>query len=487
MKNEQRITWVSGPATGFFIDFENQTIGYSDKEESINRLQTRLLFFMLSSPGGFVTDKEIAMDPEIFSISLSRYISDIKKKIVSLFRSSGEEGQADLVFEQIIEKRKTYGNTGYRLRTELTDILDEVTSETPGTATLEAVEDESVSDPMPLGFKRYLKYNWMPLFLYFFLVLGVILLLDSLHISAESLLAKITGIPFGFTFMILAVLASLPVIGGVLIDVPMAVKEYERKKGVKRKDLDANAIHEIAMRIVPRFDNSKEHVIFFLICNLTGAFTAASVLLYNKSIPGLPEYLSTAGRDYAYIIVYVAGCLVALFNNYSLQTSDSPTRCADDFILTRAHAFLNLIYLSVCLALGGSLIYTFLSYRFFYNNGAVVITPAYIVMILSAYCYLWFSSDSPSARKIDSISKNNFITGLPIAAAITTVYTVLCFTPNLICVLSLLTAPVFLILWLVCFLRRRKENTLKLYYFVSSFFSVMAISVIVMLILNFWW
>ena len=271
MKNEQRITWVSGPATGFFIDFENQIIGYSDQEESINRLQTRLLFFMLSSPGGFVTDKEIAMDPEIFSISLPRYISDIKKKIVSVYKSSGKADQADEVFEQIIEKRKTYGNTGYRLRTELTDILDEVTSETPGTATLEAVEDESVADPMPLGFRRYLKYNWMPLFLYFFMVLGVILLLDSLHISAEALLAKIIEIPFGFTFLILAVLSALPVLGGLLIDVPMALKEYERKKGIKKKDLDTNAIHEIAMRIVPRFDNSKEHVIFFLICNLTGA------------------------------------------------------------------------------------------------------------------------------------------------------------------------------------------------------------------------
>ena len=487
MKNEQRITWVSGPATGFYIDFENQTIGISDKEESINRLQTRLLFFMLSSPGGFVTDKEITMDPEIFSISLSRYISDINKKVLSVFKKAGNSTDADVVFEQIIEKRKTYGNTGYRLRTELTDILDEVTSETPGTAPIEEAPDEPVTDPMPLGMKRYLKYNWMPLFLYFFLVLGVILLLDSLQISAESLILRITDIPFGFTFLALSLLSALPIIGGVFIDVPIAINEYVKKKGMSKKDLDSNAVHEIAMRIVPRFDNSREHVIFFLICNLTGAFTASSVLLYIKSIPGLVDYLSGTERDYAFVIIFIVGAVVALLNNYSLQTKESPTRCADDFILTRAHAFLNLIYLSVCLALGGSLIYTFLSYRFLYNNGAVVITPAYIVMVLSAYCYLWFSSDSPSARKIDSISKNNFITGLPIASAITTVYTVLCFVPNLICVLSLLTAPVFLVLWLVCFLRRRKENTLKLYYFVSSFFSVMAIALIVMLILSFWW
>ena len=487
MRNEHRITWVSGPAAGFFIDFENQLIGFSDIEESINRLQTRLLFFMLSSPGGFVTEKELAMDPEIFSISLSRYISDIKKKIMNICKDADTAVEPDQVFEQIIEKRKTYGNTGYRLRTELTDILDEVTSETPGTATVEEVHEETVKDPLPLGMKRYVKYNWMPLFIYSFLILGVILSLDSLKITAESLLVRIANIPFGFAFLVLALLSALPVAGGVFIDVPMAVNEYVRKKGITKKDLSSDQIHEIAMRIIPRFDNSREHVIFFLICNFTGAFTVASVLLYVKSIPGLLEYLSSDSRDYAYIIVFVAGCLVALFNNYSLQTTESPTRCADDFILSRAHSFLNLIYLSVCLSLGGTLIYTFLSYRFFYNNGAVVITPAYIVMVLSAYCYLWFSSDSPSARKIDSISKNNFITGLPIAAVITTVYTVLCFRPDIVCVISLLTAPVFLLLWIVCFLRRRKENTLKLYYFVSSFFSIMAIAVIVMLILNFWW
>ena len=108
-------------------------------------------------------------------------------------------------------------------------------------------------------------------------------------------------------------------------------------------------------------------------------------------------------------------------------------------------------------------------------------------MVLSAYCYLWFSSDSPAARKIDSISKNNFISGLPFVFIFTTIYTVLCFVPDTVCIVSLLTAPAFLLLWLVCFLKRCKENTLKLYYFVSSFFSVMAISVIVMLILSFWW
>ena len=495
MKNEHRITWVSGPATGFYIDFDNQKIGYSGTEKSLNRLQTRLLHFMLSSPGGFVTASDTEKDNELFSIDFLKYISAIKSAIKTLWKAAGKEDEAGELTDQIFEKRSTYGSTGYRLRTELTDELEDITSETsepaptadlnPVPASEQPSEQEPASVTKTGMLKKYFENNWLQLFLYVFLILGLVLLFDSFHITVESLLVKIVSIPFGFTFLIIALLSALPVLGGLFIDVPVALKAFEKKKGISKKDLDAGTVHEIAMKTIPRFDNSREHVLFFLICNLTGAFTVASVLLYVKSIPGLTDYLSGMGRDYAYVFTILAGCIVALLSNYGLQTSNSPTRCADNYILSRAHAFMNLIYLSAALPFAGSLIYTFLSYRF--NSGSTaVITPAYIVMVLSAYCYLWFSSDSPAARKIDSISKNNFISGLPVVFIFTTIYTVLCFVPDTVCIVSLLTAPAFLLLWLVCFLKRRKENTLKLYYFVSSFFSVMAISVIVMLILTFW-
>lgn len=487
MKNEHRITWVSGTATGFYIDFETQTIGYSGKEVHLEYLQARLLKFMLSSTGGYVTARDISGDSELFSINLSKYIHGIKTKCLSLLKLSDENEDPDSVFDQIIERKTINGKRGYRLRTELTDVLDDVTSEVDSNEPLEPVTETGPDKEIPLGFKRYMSNNWLVLFVYLFIVLCIILLLDSVHIIAEDLLIRIINISFGFTFIILCVMSMLPILGGLFIDVPLALKEYEKKKGVMRKDLNEEKIHEIAMNLVPRFDNSRDHVIFFSLCNITGAFTVASELLYIKSIPGICEYLANPSRDYFYIVTIAAGFFVALYNNYSLQTSKSPTRCADDFILTRVHAFLNLIYLSVSLALGCSLAYAFLSYRFFHNNGAVVITPAYIVMVLSMYCYLWFSSDSPAAKQIDSVSKNNFISGLPVLTAFTTAYTFLCFTPNLVCILSILIAPAFLLLWIVCLIRRRKENSIRLYHFISSFFSIMALAIIVMLILSFRW
>lgn len=419
----------------------------------------------------------------MFSVDFSKYISAIKSTIRALLKLTDSSQDPAVFLDQIFEKRGTYGNTGYRLRTELTSELDEVTKET---SEPETISDTPASDTMARGVRRYLKYNWMPLFVYVFLVLGIVLLLDSLNISAEVLMRKVLDIPFGFTFIALIIMSALPVLAGLLIDVPVALKEYEKKKGIKKDGLGTDYIHKVVMYIIPRFDNSKAHIIFFLACNLTGAFTVSSILLYVKSIPGISDSLAGINHGCAYAIIIFAGCLVALFNNFSLQTTESGNRCSDNYILSRAHAFLNLLFLSVSLSFGSSLIYTFLSFRLFYSKDSVVITSAYIVMVLSAYCYLWFSSDSPAAQRIDSISKNNFITGLPVAVVITTVYTILCFTPDLNCFLSLLISPLFLILWFVCFLRRRKTNTIKLYYFVSSFFSIMAVSVIFMLLLNFW-
>lgn len=490
MKSGRKFTWVSGPAAGFYIDLDNQKIGYSGEEKSLTHLQAGLLHFMLSKHGEFITANDTANHPELFSIDFSKYISTIKSFIKSLWKSADKGQDANLAVDEIFEKRSTYGNTGYRIKIELTDRPDwseeKISEPHPENETIE--KSEQVSPPPTSKELRagYFKNNWLPLFIYAFLILSIVLLLDSTKLSVNTLLVSLIKIPFGYTFIALCIISVLPIIGGLLIDVPLALKEYKRKNHISDKQLDTETIHKAAMYEVPRFDNSKEHVGFFLLCNLTGAITAASTLLYVKSIPGIQDYMAGAGTGYAYIIILIISLFVALFNNYSLQTTPSPTRSAENYILTRAHAFLNLIHLSVSLPLGGSLIYTFMSVRFHHPEINTFITSAYIVLIISGCCYLWFSADSPAARKIDSISKDNFITGLPIGLALTTAYTILSFKFNPVCIVALITTPVFLTVWLFYFFKRRKSHSLKLYYFLSSFFSVMAISVILMLVLGFW-
>ena len=491
MKNGRKITWVSGPAAGFYIDLDNQKIGYSGEEKSLTHLQTGLLQFMLSRRGEFVTANDTAIHPELFSIDFSKYISTIKSFIKALWRSADKAQDASEAVDEIFEKRSTYGNTGYRIKIEITDKpdwTDETAADKPGSDKTGISSTELVSSPLTAKELRasYFKNNWLPLFIYAFLILGNVLFLDSIKCTIKSILINIIKIPFGFTFIFLSVMSVMPIVCGLLIDVPLALREYKRKNGITGKITDPETIHNAAMYKVPRFDNSKEHVAFFLLCNLTGAFTAAAALLYVKSIPGILDLISEINNGYAYIIILVIGLLVALFNNYSLQTTPSLSRCAENYILTRAHAFLNLIHLSITLPFAGSLIYTFMSVRFHHPEIKAFITSAYIVLIVSGCCYLWFSADSPSARKIDSISKDNFITGLPLVMTFTTTYTLMCFKPDLVSILALITTPLFLTVWLFYFMKRRKSHSVKLYYFLSSFFSVMAFSVILMLVLGFW-
>ena len=498
MNNNKRITWISGKASGLYIDLNNQTVGFSGNEKSLNRLQTRLISFMASESDGFVTANDTSRDPELFSIDYLKYISSIKSVIRGVIRASDKTCDPEEIVDQVFEKRKEYGNTGYRIRLEQTDYKAEVISEdisddtescdiaaAEPAITVEEPEDTPAKKSFSSTMRTYFENNWFPLFIYSFLILGLILLLDGLKTAPSSLILKLTKIPFGITFAGLTVISVLPVLGGLLIDVPLALRKYAKTKGVSVKDLDPDLIHEIAMYTVPRFDNSKEHILFFLLCNLTGTFTVASVLLYAKSIPGITEYLMRADHNYAYLIITIAGCFVALINNFMLQTGKSSSRSPKTYILSRVHAFFNLIHLSITLPLISALLYTFLSYRFNSTGNTAVITPAYIVMTVSACCYLWFSSDSPAARKIDSVSKHNFIAGLPVTVAFSTIYTIMCFVPGPVCIISLIVNLLFLLPWTVTLIKQKKAHALKLNYFVLSFFSVMAISVIVMLAMGF--
>lgn len=162
----------------------------------------------------------------------------------------------------------------------------------------------------------------------------------------------------------------------------------------------------------------------------------------------------------------------------------SPLRYPDDFMLSNFHAFLNTIWLSISIFICSAVIYTFASSSFFYGKASTEITSSYIIMFLSIICYLWFSSDSPGAEQIDSISKNNFISGAPIIAIFSTVYTIFNFELTIPCIVSLLLGPCCVILQFLYYKKRRKDGSIKAHQLYTSFFSIMAISVILILIVS---
>lgn len=435
MSNKDIITWTSGDATGFYIDFKLQTVGYNGEQKHLEYLQTKLLQFMLTAPDDFKTSRDVSEAPEIFSINLSKYIHEIKNKCIAILKNED-------LFEQIIERKTINGKRGYRLHTEFTDMA---------AGTVDLIAKSTDTDNIP--FITYIKNNWFPLFIYLFLILSVVLVTDSAGLSPGDLLTKVLELPFAVSFLSLCILAALPIIGGILID--------------------ARNSH---------FDNSKEHIIFFLVCNLTGAFTVASEVLYAKSIK---EALSSNSQsDWMYVIIAVGACFVALYNNYMLQTKDSAAREKDHYILTRAHAFLNLVHLSIGITIGAMILYDIFLSKVIWGNLSIGITAAYIVMYLSGYCYLWFSSDSPAAEKIDSISNNNFISGIPIVALSQIIYTFACFKLDLLCVVSIMSSLLFTGLWAFYLVRRKRHDSLKFKGIYTSFFSIIAAFVIISLLMN---
>ncbi|MCQ2534778.1 MAG: hypothetical protein MJ172_09455 [Clostridia bacterium] len=493
MENEKKITWVLGDIKGLYIDFKTQTIGYHDKEIHLEFLQCQLIDFMLTNPSGFVTTREISESPELFSVNLSKYISDIKKKSLSLIQPTLIDMDPDQIFDLIIEKKTVMGRRGYRIRTELTDIFEEkeeesntseVTSIEPDDISEESKKEEEEIEIPHHDFKDYLQNNWMPLFIFVFILLSISLLLDATKIHGGDTIAMMINMPFAISFFGLCLLSMLPIIAGIYIDVPISCQKYAESKGISSKDLKKAEIHDIAMYKVPRFDNSKQNVTFFAICNITGAFALASEILYVKSIPGLDRVLLEQNHDVPFFIMAAVACFVALFNNYALQTKISPIRYPDDFMLSNFHAFFNTIWLSLSIFICSAVLYTFASNSFFYGKASTEITSSYVIMFLSILCYLWFSSDSPGAEQIDSISKNNFISGAPIMAVFSTIYTLFNFKLTIPCLISLILGPCCIALQFLYLSKHKKSDSVKMYQLYTSFFSIMAICVILILIIS---
>ena len=480
MESKQIVRWIRGEAVGFYVDLDTQTVGFGDRQKHLEFLQIRLIHFLLVHPDRYITSKDIDSDPDIFSINLSKYIYEIKNKSTAVIDPSVNGEERDRLFEQILDKKTVNGKRGYRLRIELTDY-----DINPGTEQIITDTDSEAVNLLPRitphtqSFNSYLRNNWLPLFIYLFLILTCILLYDFMGISSGELLSHVITAPFGIVFLVLCVLAVLPIAGGLFIDVPLALKNHS----LDNDDSSASTIegkHKIAMYLHPRFDNSPEHIKFFLLANLTGAFTVAAEILYASKVSGINDFIENPSLGSSLSVILIVSCLVALSNNYSLQTKESPSRVPANYLLSRAHAFLNLIYLTLTVFTQSSLVYMMLIYRFGSSGRTIGLTPAYTIMLISACCYLWFTSDSPGALDIDSVSSNNFIAGIPLINLFSILYTISCFTLDATCILSLACSLFFLIMWGVWLIKRQQS----LHGFYTSVFSFMAVCVISLLIIN---
>ncbi|MBQ8912503.1 MAG: hypothetical protein IJ054_00465, partial [Lachnospiraceae bacterium] len=193
-------------------------------------------------------------------------------------------------------------------------------------------------------------------------------------------------------------------------------------------------------------------------------------------------YISKSSMNTPLFIITFAAIFVALYNNYMLQTKYVPIRNNHNYILTRAHAFFNFFWLTFSISVSCGLLFAFLLFRISSSYATPdSLDSSFLIMILAAYSYLWFSADSPLAGDIDSISKDNFISGTPVLAFFSILYTILCFDMSMTCILSFIINVLVLIVWYIVM---KKCKSIGVIRFITSFFSVVAVFVILMLVLN---
>ena len=526
--NHYKLIWTEGELKGFYIDFTYQEVGFVGRpSQRIERRKLEIIKYLFEHSDQYITGIDINMIEELNSVNVSKAISSVKSSIVRALSEVYEHEECMRLYEQIMDKKKTNGHMGYRLLTDTTSFLNEgagyvggVDSSTADTKMLNSPQTAVTSDDLetsdgPMtsgddrsttrrvirGFVGYLKSNWFVLFVLLYIFITCFIVLDAKQLTLGLLIKRLIDMPLKLSFAILIISSIIPIAAGLLIDTPIALLSYhlknrrkadstnteEKRDGQNTSSIDKHSVltlsklQDIVMHREARFDISSSHLIFFTTCNVTGAMSVSALILYVSKLPHFTEYISDSRLNTAILCITFVGIFVALYNNYMLQTKAEPARNCANYKLTRAHAFCNTLYLSfsvslLCVLVFGHLLFGLSSS---YANPATL-NSAYIIFILAAYSYIWFSASSPMADLIDSISGDNFISGAPIFALFSVLYT-LRFTMSTVSVVSLLINGATLAMWLSLVLKKRSVTLLR---FTTSFFSCMAISVIVMLIIN---
>ena len=495
MSNQvEKITWSAGKLTGFYIDFTHQEIGFKETSEHLEFRKIFLLEYMYDNRDEYINLIQTEQIDELNSINLPKYISNIKAKIVKVLASYYSKEECEELFNEVIEKKKTNGIMGYRLLTDNVlegELVSEEsdTEEKPAEKSLiedninkEIITDESSveentyekidadSEKEPETFKTYLQNNWLVLFLFFYgTIMGVFFGLYE-KLSVGELFVKIMNTPLYIVLAIFVTISLLPILSGVLIDTPIA-----RLKNGETPYFSPNS----------RFDARPIHIFFFGMCNLTGALTVVSMMYYVSKVAGFEDYLLNGKHKIPFIIIILGSVLVALYNNFCLQMRESPARNRLNFRLTRLHTIFNTIHLTIAISVGCCIMYALMTFRFTSGfNSDNGLDSAFIIMMMSFYSYLWFSSDSPMAEKLDSISNANFLAGIPVLVVMSVMYIIYVFDGSMNCYMAILMTLIALILWITYLLQRKKDHTLNFIKIMTSFFSVIAGISILMIIIS---
>ncbi|MBQ8923906.1 MAG: hypothetical protein IJ053_03835 [Lachnospiraceae bacterium] len=482
--NHYKLVFTSGELEGLFIDFTYQEVGFRDNvPQRFEYRKSLIIRYLLEHSDDYMTGAQINLIEELNSIDVSKAISSFKSCVIKALAPTYDREEGAELFNQIIDRKKSNGQMGYRFLTDGTELID-CDEAVPTDAALEnmtaaTVITDDTTDMKISVLSDYFKKNWFVIFILFYIILMLLFVMNGKDMSIGSLYRNMIEASLMYNFVFFLIVGIAPVLAGILIDTPISLITHRLKTGRKAS---ASEIHNIVMYEVPRFDLSMRHIFFFSVCNVTGAMTTVAAIFFVRGIPYFSEYITKSSLTIPLSIIAFAGLLTGFYNNYALQTKVEPARNNKNYILTRAHAVLNVLYLSLSLTVSCSLLFAFLLFRF--NSSYATpdtLDSSFLILILSTYSFMWFSADSPMADEIDSISRYNFLSGAPVLTFFAIVYTILCYDKSFTCFLSFAINAIVLGVWALLMFKKKSVSLVKL---VTSFFSVMAVAVITLLVIN---
>lgn len=428
----------------------------------MNEVGISAIIYVLRGLNNSITMTRIVADLPISKSTLDRsnkdnkwpralIISDVKN-LINKYRDMYFEGQDELISREIInllmignysyEKyRDLYNNNGYDtfVNTLLNDAYTysqvptvEKKSNIDPEYHPESEKDTSFPEPDSFGTfnltgkNRYLSLNWLYLFFWGSVVISLILFFGINKISITDVFSFMLSV-HPLIFMIFSVLLGIStVIAGRYIDTPVAIKRYEARTGKAVRRSEKQRMEYISLygddnaliKGEGRFNCNRHHMIFAAFCNITSGMWAVSLFLYLNSLEHIDILLKAPYIKGCLTIAFIVSLTITFLYNYFEQNLPYPQNLhalsenPDTYIQNRANVIFNNLHLIYTLffILSSYVIMIFNIFLFAKpSDGAL--DYSFILTIITAYLFLWFSSVSPYAIYFNATSTGNFVAG----------------------------------------------------------------------------
>lgn len=312
------------------------------------------------------------------------------------------------------------------------------------------------------GKNSYFSRNWLYLFFWGSLTLALVLLLGLNRISITDVFIFILSLhPMLFT-LISVLLGISTVIAGRYIDTTVALNRYRSRTGKSVNKSERQRIEYISLygddhkliRGEGRFNCNKHHMIFAAFCNLTSSMWAISLFLYLNTLAHIDLLLQAPYLRVCLTIAFASALLITFIYNYFEQSMSYPENLhtlsenPDTYLQNRLNVVFNNLHLIFNLFFCISAYVILLFDMFFFSTYKVDnLDFSFILVVISAYMFLWFSSVSPYAIYFGATSIGNFVAGPPMLVIFSIVYNLINSDPGHSTIVLFIVSLLILISW----------------------------------------